>query len=326
MSKLSFIFRTDVHTADASPASWKGDYPAEIWESLRQIGEFAHKYGAAAVLDGGDYFHVKAPTRNSHRLVAKSAAIQNTYPCPTYCVEGNHDVKHNNLDTLADQPLGVLYESGVFQHLRETVFESEGLKVRVVGFPYKHDRSLEELRSYRKAPGEYLVAVVHALAGENPPDHVEEFFGEPVFRYKDLVYEGGPDVYCFGHWHQDQGIVQLGGCYFVNQGSVSRGSLTKENLNRTPKVALLEFTPSGVTVSSLPLKVAPAAEVFDLERKERQDQEARTIEQFVEVIKDNIVLSDTDGASVEKTISSLGFANSVGALARDYLQRARSEK
>lgn len=321
MSKVSFVFRTDVHVADRSPASWKGDYPSEIWESLEQIGGFARKYDCEAVLDGGDYFHVKAPTKNSHSLVARSALVQASYPCPTFCVEGNHDIKHNNLGTLSEQPLGVLYETGVFQLLRDTTFERGGIVVRVVGVPYSMTRTLGDLQSIKKKDGEYLIAVVHALAGPEPPDHVQEFFGEPVFRYKDLVSEGGPDAWLFGHWHKDQGIVDIEGTKFVNQGSVSRGALVKENLTRIPKVALLEFTAEGFEVSSIPLKVAPAQDVFHLERKERQDREAQTIEAFVDNIQSELKVDEE--VSLEDTIQSLDFSNDVGRLALEYLRAAR---
>lgn len=322
MGKVSFIFRTDVHVADQSPVSWKGDYPSEIWSNLEQIGEFARKYQVTAVLDGGDYFHVKAPTKNSHALVARSAAIHAAYPCPTWCIEGNHDVKHNNLDTIDGQPLGVLFESGAFKHLREQVFKEGDVQVRVVGMPYSPVRELSELQAIRKQPGDtHLVAIVHALASENPPSHVDDFFGEPVFRYSDLIVEGGPDVWCFGHWHRDQGVVDIQGRRFVNQGAVSRGALIRENLQRTPKVALLEFGEEGFEVSSIPLKVAPAAEVFDIERKERLEKERRSIDQFVERLKADIAIDPSDG--IEGSIQALDFAQDIKTLALGYLERAR---
>lgn len=321
MGKVSFIFRTDVHASDVAPVSWKGDYAGEIWSSLDQIGELARKYAVTAVLDGGDFFHVKAPTQNSHALVGKVSFIHQEYPCPVYCVEGNHDIKHNNLETLDQQPLGVLYHAKVFQHLREVSFESEGVRVRVVGFPYSPFRRLEELQALKKQGDEYLVAVVHALAGENPPAHVDEFFGEPVFRYGELSSRDGPDVFCFGHWHKDQGIVNIGHQWFVNQGAVSRGALSRENLSRTPKVALLDFSPTGVKVSSLPLKVLPASEVFDLEKKSQREAEKRSIEQYVERVRADLQGSTTD--SEEDLIKSLNFARDIHEAALHYLQLAR---
>lgn len=322
---MNFIFRTDTHVADKGPESWKGDYPAEIWSNLEQIGAFARKYRAEAVLDGGDYFHVKAPTRNSHALVAKTAEIHATYPCPVFCIEGNHDMVYNNLDSIERQPLGVLYASGVFQHLREHVFESDGIRTRVVGVPYSPFRTLEELRKIRKQPGDtFLIAVVHALAGKNPPAHVEEFFNEPVFRYSDLVFDDGPDVWAFGHWHRDQGIECIDGRFFVNQGAVSRGALSKENLERIPKVALIELCSSGVTVGALELKVAPASEVFDLEKKERLERESDSIEEFVRTIQASAAVDPA--ASIEDAMASCGdFARDVHDLAREYLEAARAK-
>ena len=325
MSRVAFIFRTDVHVADKSPISWRGDYQEEIWSSLRQIGVLAREHEATAVLDGGDYFHVKAASKNSHAIVAQSASIHARYPCRTWCIEGNHDIKHNNLDTLEEQPLGVLFESGVFQFLRDTVFEEDGLRVRVVGMPYSPFRTVAELQAIRKQPGDtHLVAVVHALAGENPPSHVEEFFGEPVFRYSDLIVDGGPDIWCFGHWHRDQGVTELQGRHFVNLGAVSRGALVNENLQRTPKVALLELLPEGVRVTPLPLTVQPAEEVFDLVKKQRQDQENRTISQFVERVRADLTLDPE--ASIEDSIGALHFARNVQDKARHYLELARGAK
>lgn len=320
---ISFIFRTDCHVADKSPLSWKGDYPSEVFESLRQVGELARLHGVTGVLDGGDYFHVKTPSRNSHGLIFDTGALHKNYPCPVYSIEGNHDITGNNLDTIGDQPLGVLYVSGIFTHLREEVFNVDGLQVRVVGLPYSPSRDLNEIQAFRKKPGDdYLIAIVHALAAEDPPAHVEEFFGEPVFRYSNLIFEDGPDVFCFGHWHRDQGVVELDGRYFVNQGALSRGALTKENVERTPKVSLIECTKEGIKVTVIPLQVAPAEEVYDFERKERQETESLVISQFVEQLEADMQVDSNQ--DVEANVAALNFAPEVRSRALAYLEKARS--
>jgi len=325
MPRLSFIYRTDVHVTDRSPVSWRGDYPREIWGNLRQVGELAKLHEAAAVLDGGDYFHIKAASRNPHSLVVQSAEIQAQYPCDTWCVEGNHDIHHNNLNTIDGQPLGVLYATNTFKHLREQVFEDGDLRVRVIGVPYSQLRTLNELQLLRKKPGDtFLIAIVHALASENPPPRVEEFFGESVFRYSDLVYGDGPDMWCFGHWHRDQGIVTVGDRTFVNQGAVSRGALIRENLERTPKVGLIEATPNGLKATAIQLNVLPASEVFDIERKERQDEQVQHIAEFIEEIKSNLVVNEED--SVDNTLRRMTYAEDIRELALHYLENARQRK
>ncbi len=327
MSRLAFLFRTDVHVADKSPDSWKGDYAAEIWSNLEQIGELAKKHNCAAVLDGGDFFHVKAATKNSHGLVARVAEIHAQYPCPTYSIEGNHDITYNDLDSVERQPLGVLYAAKVFRPLRDELFQSGSLRVRVVGAPYKVDRELKDLRAIKKQPGDSaLLAVVHALAGKAPPDHVEDFLGEPVFRYDHLIARGGPDVWMFGHWHKDQGIECIEDRTFINQGAVSRGALVRENLERTPKVALIEVSAAGIEVTPLPLKVRPAVEVFDLEKKARRERETEVINQFAEKVQSIVVDSAEDvDAGVSSLEGTAEFDADIIALARHYLQRARGE-
>lgn len=198
MPRVSFLFRTDTHLAAHSPISWKGDYTAEIFSNLEQIGELAAKHEVNAVLDGGDYFHVKASSKNPHYLVEKTIRIHRGYSCPTFGVEGNHDLAYNNLESLSRQPLGVIYASEAFKLLREQVFEDGDLRVRIVGVPYSSTRSLADLLSIQKQKGDtHLIAIVHSLACKNPPSAVEDFFNEPVFSYESLVSRNGPDVWCF---------------------------------------------------------------------------------------------------------------------------------
>lgn len=323
---MRFVFRTDVHAADKNPVSWKGDYRSEILSSLRQIGQLAQAHQAVAVLDGGDFFHVKAASRTSYGLVVEILKLHRDYykDIVTYEVEGNHDIMGNNLETVSSQPLGVLYSTPSFRLLRDEVFQKDDLRVRVVGFPYDPTRTLRDIQAVRKQPGDtYLVAVIHALAGEDPPAHVEEFYGEPVFRYDSLIYEGGPDVVCFGHWHKDQGVTCLEGHYFVNQGAVSRGALSKDNLTRVPQVALLEFSLEGIRVQAIPLEVAAPEEVYDLERKERQETESLVISQFIDQLEQGLaVTADED---IEGTIrSNPSLAPEVQNRAINYLEIARA--
>lgn len=316
------MFRTDTHVADKSPVSWKGDYPSEIWSSLEQIGVLAKQYDVTSVLDGGDFFHVKAASRTSHGSIFRTVEIHKQYPCPTFCVEGNHDIPFNNLELLDRQPLGVLYSCGVFQHLRETVFRDGDLQVRVVGVPYQPNRTLEELRTIQKKPGDdFLVAIVHALAAEFPSSGSDSFFNEPVFRYADLVTPDGPDVWAFGHWHKDQGVAHVLGKWFVNQGAVSRGALTNENLSRVPQVSLIEFDKTGPKIQTVPLLVAPASDVFDLEKKERADAEIRSIDTFLELLQSDVSF-DSD-KTIDENLMTMDVASDVRELAIHYLEQVR---
>lgn len=311
-----------MHVADFSPSSWKGDYPEEIWGNLEQIGALATQHRCTAVLDGGDFFHVKAPTRNSHGMIRRAALIHQQYPCPVYSIEGNHDIIGNNLETVERQPLGVLFATGIFNELRDETFSQDGVTVRVVGMPYDPDRGLESFHAVQKGSEDHLVVIAHVLATANPAPGLDEFFREGVFRYSDLITDNGPTVFCFGHWHKDQGVVTIDDHHFVNLGAVSRGALRQENLNRIPKVALLEFTKDSVNIRALELDVAPGAEVFDLARKTREQREDQIIDQYVSSLRAQIQM-DSD-VSIEDVVGGLAFDDRVKKLALDYLEKARN--
>jgi hypothetical protein len=110
----------------------------------------------------------------------------------------------------------------------------------------------------------------------------------------------------------------------MNQGAVSRGALIKENLERKPKVGLIEITPDGISTKALLLDVLPASEVFDVERKERQDEQTRHIDQFVQRIQTDLLIDPE--ASIEDTLSGMTFATDIREMALHYLENARLNK
>ena len=194
---VRLVWRTDVHMADRGPESRTDNWPTTVLDKLGQVRTVAEKVGAAAILDGGDFFHVKSPSRNSHALVQMTAEHHADYPCPVYCTPGNHDCTYGDYSFLPQQPLGVLYSTGVFKRLydqHDAVFEQDGVKVRVVGVPYhgtKYD--LDRFRAIKKGDEQHLVCVAHVLASEKGGTMFE---GEDIVRYSDLL-DTAPDLYCF---------------------------------------------------------------------------------------------------------------------------------
>ncbi len=286
---LTLIFRTDAHNSDQAPQSRCDDWTSTVLDKLIQVGGIARRVGAQGILDGGDMFHIKSPSRNSHELVQRVATVHRAYPCPTWATVGNHDVRHGSLSNLDKSPLGVLFASGVIQPLytaeHEAIFEHEGLKVRVVAIPYHgttYDMNL--FSTITKKGEDYLVVMAHVLATDKA---LEGFPGEDVVQYRNLMnYD--PDVWCFGHWHKYQGVKILGGKAFVNPGSLTRGSLSQDDLNRKPGVDILRFDAKGVHIEEVFLDVLPSEEVFDLQKKARVEENSVVMEDFVNSLKDTV--------------------------------------
>lgn len=280
---IKLLVRTDCHINDKSPQSRTDDYLETCLKKLRQLGDFAREKQCTAVIDNGDFFHDKAATKNSHEMVRKIIDLhRKEYPCPIYLNPGNHDFPYNNISYIEKQPLGVLFAAGVFQQLNDITFTgSNDLKVRVVGIPYRSDIELLDF-DIEKGEEDVLIVAAHTFASLNGGD----LFGrETALSYYDLS-SCSPQLFIFGHWHIDQGIQELNGKTFMNLGSMTRGSLTQDNLSRTPRFGYIEVTKDSDGVVTIHTEaheyiVEKSELIFDLEKHSRIKEEERDIEKFI---------------------------------------------
>ena len=120
------------------------------------------------------------------------------------------------------------------------------------------------------------------------------FEGEDIVRYSDLE-DTAPDVYAFGHWHKDQGVQSIGDKQFINIGSLTRGSLSQDEVQRQPACALLTFEQGApVDIKVVRLKVKPPEEVFDVEGRARQVQRQEDMDELVSRIRDSLLSTDNN--------------------------------
>lgn len=327
MSEIKFLTSSDEHLANLNPGYRKDDYRGAILEKIRWQGTMASRAGVNAVLRGGDFFHVKEANKTTMATMAEASAIHKAYPCPTFALAGNHDMSHNDPSSIPRQPLGVLLGSKVFRPLHDELFEEGSLRVRAVGVEYTTDLDYEGLKDrVRKRPDDgYVVAFVHALAAFAPEEKIQSFFNEKIFDYRDLVFDGCPDVYIFGHYHKDQGIREHMGVKFVNLGSISRGALTFENLDRKPKVGLLRFDSRGVHAEEIVVPHADAADVFDMEKKKMVDTQRKDMSDFIQKLRADASVgsSGVDGLR-QKMRDSPEYPDDLKALLEECMEAAQA--
>ncbi len=163
--------------------------------------------------------------------------------------------------------------------------------MRVVGVPYhgtKYD--FERISQIKKGTEDHLVVMCHLLAS---PTGGNMFEGEDIIKYQDLV---GLDasIYAFGHWHKDQGITEIApGQWVVNVGSLTRGSLHLDDLDREPKAVVMWFGKTAVHFEQVPLKIKPAKDVFDLEAREKSVKRTAQMSQFVDSIQQTLTITNS---------------------------------
>lgn len=300
---IRLVWRTDAHMADKGPVSRKDDWTETVLGKLDQVRRVAAKVKAQAVIDGGDFFHEKTPRNTKHATIKKIAALHNAYPCPVYCNVGNHDCLRGEISNLPKQPLGVLFETGVFKRCydkHEALFEGDGLKVRVVGIPY-HGTSYDLSRlDIQRGDEDWLMVSAHLLA---TPGGGSMFGVEDVIAYRDLV-KYPVDLWAFGHSHADQGIQEITpGKFVINVGSLTRGSLHDDEIVRQPKVVVITFRQDKIEFLPINLAIADVDDVMDLEGAVRADNRAMVVDAYVDSIRKT--LEDTIEKPLEEVVEDV---------------------
>lgn len=326
---IRLLWRTDVHNSDQNPTSRTDDWVETVASKLVEVGQLANQHECDAVLDGGDYWNDKTPIRTSHRIVSRTIRIHQRYHCPIYCTPGNHDLRLAQLDNLSENPLESLFASGTFRRLyddHEAVFEKDGVKVRVLGIPYHGPRyDLDRFRAIARGDEDWLVCSAHVLASAQGG---EMFAGEDIIRYSDLL-ELAPDVdvWCFGHWHKDQGIQEIaGGKWVVNVGSLTRGALTQDNIDREPGVVVMSFWSSDhqphPKLDFIPITIRPSKDVFDLDKRVKEEARAMTVDAFVESLKEELQTSSKKDFS--EIVRSSPAPDAVKERTLEYIEAAKA--
>jgi DNA repair exonuclease SbcCD nuclease subunit len=324
---LRLLWRTDVHYSDQTPSSRTDDWTETVSRKLTEVGRIAREHDCCAVLDGGDFFNEKTPIRTSHRLVGRVARIHAHYPCPVFCNVGNHDVRLAKIDNLGQSPLGSLFDADVFRRLydeHEMLVEHEGVKVRAVGIPYHGPRyDLDRFRAVRRRDEDWLLCTAHVLAS---PHGGEMFKGEDIVRYSDLPdLAPDVDVWLMSHWHRDQGIAEITkGKWVVNVGSLTRGALTQDNVEREPGVVVVGLWPRSEGVPPqlefVKIPVSPASEVFDMEKRTREEARMMTVDAFVESVKKE--LQSSSDRPFREIVAAMNLPDKVRERAMEYIEGA----
>ena len=327
---IKLLWGTDPHFKDLNPVSRIDNWAETLLDKFRQIGDLSRKHQVDAVILGGDIFDISTPSLTSHALVQRLIEeFKDIFTCPVYSNVGNHDVKYQQLRFLDQMPLGTLFSSGVFQrcyneHEASFLDFEDDQVVRIVGVPYhgvRYDyRYFEKIKRRGK---EKIICLAHVLAS---PTGGKMFEGEDIISYKtlpDICPEA--DVITFGHWHKNQGIQQLpSGQWVVNIGSLSRGSLCEDNIDRIPSVALIKVG-KEIEIEEIPLKIKPANEVFDLEKREREEERSAIVSSFIEKLS---LMRDKDAKkkSVEERMRRSEIPSEVRVKANEIWQTVLNSK
>jgi len=326
MIDFTFITANDIHVSDNGPRSRIDDFKSTVMGKISQIRAVCTKLKADALLLTGDLYNLKNPARNSHRLNQELIKEFRQFSCPILMIEGNHDLTANRLDSLSEQPLGVLFADGTLKQLRHEVIEKTKEKISIVGVPYIDGMDITKLELPDKEDCICQICLMHLYAGSK----AGMLFKERLYGYEELS-KLNADIFVLGHYHIDQGIQQVMGKYFINIGSITRGTLSEEDINHHPQVGLIkisvdDFGNPSYDLKSIKLKIRPASEVFDLTRREKENKENQEIQVFVEKLAAELTnKSISQNKSIEDVLNSMDMAKTVRDRVMYFINEAVAE-
>lgn len=280
-SSVRVLLVGDVHLRDNPPRNCTESYTDDILDLLRYMAKLEKAVKANAVVIAGDMFDIKAPSKNSHRLVLKTLDVAKQFK-RLMILPGNHDVSGDRLETIDDQqPLGVLYAAGV-ERLEGWVKD-----LPILGIPWQQDWNAEGKLEEVFQPWRERIQGNRGMSSSLVVTHASIF---PPRLYSEIMYDslrptdiaeamGNVGSLYYGHIHDYHGIFEVDGVTFDNPGGISRGSLTESNRER-PVMASLWTPEHGFFEIELPHK--PSSEVFLIERAMELKDKKVSDERFLE--------------------------------------------
>ena len=310
----------DVHLQDNNPPSRLGSYKADILAKLAYIFKVSKEHKVDCTVCGGDLFNPKKPGSITHALVREVAEVLVGTGVTNFIVPGNHDMQYDSMDTLDEQPLGVLMETGVLRQMDTQVLSKGDLSVKFWSHAFDETPDLGAMKLTSREDVDVHVLGIHVYASSKGG----KLHTTKVYSYAEIG-STDHDLYLFGHYHADNGVVRnKDGQVFVNVGSVSRGDYGDENLNRQPNCCLITITKDNnkITVETLviPIECKASTEVFDLEKKEKLAKQKVDTEAFVQELQ--LASEQTEGTlPIAEELKELATDKEIYDMAMEYLQK-----
>lgn len=243
---MKILFFADLHLRSASDRpKWRTDdhYKAQFAE-LYEIGDIALNNKVEVIISLGDFYD---HTRVSHQLITDTLAWCKTLPCSLYSIVGNHDV-NGYVTTDRNNGLGVLFESGAVEELKELVWEDQKVIIRGIN-AYLDPRK----GSYMFDPKYDNYCAIVASHNFIIPHEV------PFDAVLPSQVQTNANIIALGHYHKTFNVYEKNTA-FVNPGSISRWAINEQH---QPQVFIVD-TAQGI-ISAVPLRCSqPANEIFDL--------------------------------------------------------------
>lgn len=265
---MKILYFTDSHIRGNSPKNRKDDFVLTLEKKFYEILEIIKENEIDFLLHGGDLFDRPDV---SVSIVSRFTKILKQINVPMYIISGNHDVYGHNPQTINRTMMGLLNELDILNIINEKdikILQKDNIKVQLTGQPYIYDIDSNENRKYYiqnkiQEDVNYSIHMVHGMLLDKP------FIKGVPYTLIDDIKHTKADITLSGHYHSGFKKTKIHGKYFVNPGSIVRISNSLREIDRRPKVALIELD-EDINISFIELATAEKGDtVLDRDQIEK---------------------------------------------------------
>lgn len=237
---MRLLFFTDSHIRGTSPKNRKDDYVETLENKMLEIVDIINNYQVDYVLHGGDLFDRPDV---SISIASRFSKILKRIKVPLYVVSGNHDVYGHNPQTINRTVLGLLNELDILNVINtgeRIILGKDNIKVQITGQPYIYDIDDPINRDYYILKDvdnsvNYTIHIVHGMLLDKP------FIKGVPYTLVDDIKNTKADITLAGHYHSGFNKIVIDDKYFLNPGSIVRISNSMREMERKPKVIIIDL-------------------------------------------------------------------------------------
>ena len=309
---LKFTIIGDCHFNHATPKSRIDDYASTCVDKLESLRVSMLERGSKYLIMVGDIFHKpKQPVEFLVRIIQgfikfKESGIR------VFSIVGNHCEIFDRLDSLERTSLGLLFETGVIEHLDSITIRSKERVVNILGCDYPND--LPEVTDFKA----YNIAVAHKF--------YEFDLSDESLQEKDLE-KYGFNMLVLGHDHVPYDLktvdTKMGKVRIVRPGSFMRGTSHSYNTKRRVYTDTIEFNGTIRVIRDV-LPVKSPEEIFSssvMDKVDTKDLNKDLSRRFIELVT-KIYNSDDNGMNVYNIIDDTSIDPAVKNRIELYLESA----
>ncbi len=305
---MKILFFTDTHIRGINPKNRTDNFLESLENKFNEVIKIVEEEKIDFVLHGGDLFD--RPDL-SISIINNFSKIINKIRVPIYMVSGNHDIFGHNPKTVNRTVLGLLDTLDIVKlidHEEKIILEKDQIRVQLTASPYIYDIDSYDKREFYMVNDidesvNYSIHMVHGFLLDKP------FIQGIAYTLIDDIKDTKADITLAGHYHSGFKTMEIDGKFFINPGSLVRITNSLREIDRMPKVIIIELK-DKISIEERFLESAqPGSQVLDRSEIEKSSFRGEIIAEFKQNIDSAL---DFDKMDINEVLIKVSQAENIG--------------